>query len=274
MNFTPVDFLHWPYPSVVAHRGAGKLAPENTLAAMRVGASLGQTMFEFDVKLTADGKPILMHDALLDRTTNGRGLAAAFTLAEVAQLDAGGWLSAQWAGEPVPTLANIIRWLRANRLMANIEIKPTPGQEAQTGAAVAIAAAHAWDGQGVPPLLSSFSEAALEAAWKAIPQLPRALLLHRLPEDWLARLQALQCVGLDAHHEALSPEIVSTARAEGFRVLTYTVNDPARAALLQQWGVDVVITDAVDRIKPGIPPDNAPDNTPNNIPNNIPNNTP
>lgn len=250
MNFLTVDFLHWPYPTVVAHRGAGKLAPENTLAAMRMGASLGQTMFEFDVKLTADGKPILMHDALLDRTTSGQGLAASFTLAEIAQLDAGAWLSPHWAGEPVPTLANIIRWLRANALMANIEIKPSPGEEVQTGAAVAVAAAHAWGGQGIPPLISSFSEAALEAAWRAVPQLPRALLLHHLPADWLARLQALHCVALDAHHEALNPEVVSTARAAGFRVLTYTVNDPDRAALLREWGVDVVITDAVDCIKP------------------------
>ena len=68
-----VDFVHWPYPSVIAHRGAGRLAPENTLAAMRLGASHGHSMFEFDVKLTGDGKPILMHDASLERTTNGRG---------------------------------------------------------------------------------------------------------------------------------------------------------------------------------------------------------
>jgi glycerophosphoryl diester phosphodiesterase len=250
MNDLTVDFLHWPYPSVAAHRGAGKLAPENTLAAMRLGASLGHTLFEFDVKLTADGKPILMHDALLDRTTNGQGLAASFTLSEIAQLDAGGWLSPVWTGEPVPTLANILRWLRANALMANVEIKPSPGQDVQTGAAVAIAAAHAWGGKGVPPLLSSFSEPALEAALKAVPQLPRALLLHQLPADWLERLQALHCVALDAHHEVLNPEVVGTARAAGFRVLTYTVNDPARAALLRDWGVDVVITDAVDRIKP------------------------
>lgn len=250
MTMMSVDFLHWPYPSVVAHRGAGKLAPENTLAAMRLGASLGQTMFEFDVKLTSDGKPILMHDALLDRTTNGKGLASACTLAEIAQLDAGSWLAPEWAGEPVPTLTNLMRWLLARGLMANIEIKPTPGQEAQTGAAVAIAAAHAWQDTAVPPLLSSFAEGALEAAMKAVPQLPRALLLHRLPDDWLARLRRLECVALDAHHEALSPQVVSEARDAGFRVLTYTVNDPARAALLRDWGVDVVITDAVNQIRP------------------------
>ena len=83
-----VDFERWPYPAVAAHRGAGKLAPENTLAAMRVGASLGHTMFEFDVKLSGDGKPVLLHDATLDRTTSGRGPAGALAHAE---------LKASWA---------------------------------------------------------------------------------------------------------------------------------------------------------------------------------
>ena len=245
-----IDFDHWPYPPIVAHRGAGKLAPENTLAALRAGALLGQTMFEFDVKLTGDGKPILMHDATLDRTTSGSGLAGAFTLTEIAQLDAGSWHSTPYAGEPVPTFGNVARWLRSNGLMANIEIKPSPGREVETGAAVAVAAAQAWQDAVVPPMLSSFSEAALEAAQHAVPILPRALLLHRLPDDWPARLRRLGCVALDANHLELTPEIVSRARAERFRVLTYTVNDPARARTLQDWGVDMVITDAVDLLKP------------------------
>jgi len=245
-----IDFDHWPYPRVVAHRGAGKLAPENTLAALRLGASLGQTMFEFDVKLTGDATPILLHDATLERTTSGQGLAGSFTLSEIAQLDAGSWHSDDYAGEPVPTFANVARWLRARQLMANIEIKPSPGRETETGAAVAIAAAHAWQGAQIPPLLSSFSEAALQAAAQAVPMLPRALLLHRLPDDWLARLKRLGCVGLDAHHEQLNEQVVAQARNAGFRVLTYTVNDPARAQRLLDWGVDVVITDSVDAIRP------------------------
>lgn len=245
-----VDVDHWPYPAIVAHRGAGKLAPENTLAALRAGASMGQTMFEFDVKLTGDGKPILMHDATLDRTTNGSGLAGACTLSEIAQLDAGSWHSAPYAGEPVPTFGSVARWLRANAFMANIEIKPSPGREVETGAAVAVAGAQAWHDASVPPMLSSFSEAALEAARHAVPILPRALLLHRLPEDWLARLKRLGCVALDANHLELTAEIVARARGEGFRVLTYTVNDPARAQTLRDWGVDMVITDAVDLLKP------------------------
>lgn len=245
-----VDFDRWPYPAVAAHRGAGRLAPENTLAAMRVGASHGHTMFEFDVKLTGDGKPILMHDATLDRTTSGSGPAGAATMAEIAQLDAGTWHGAAFAGEPVPTFANVAAWLRANDLMANVEIKPSPGREAETGAAVAMAAALAWRGRAVPPLLSSFSEAAVEAARRTLPSLPRALLLHALPNDWLARLRRLACVALDANHEVLDREVVARARGEGFRVLTYTPNDPARVETLREWGVDCVITDAVDVIRP------------------------
>jgi glycerophosphoryl diester phosphodiesterase len=245
-----VDAGHWPYPALVAHRGAGTLAPENTLAAMRVGASHGYRMFEFDVKLTGDGKPILMHDATLDRTTSGRGLAGAATLSEIAQLDAGSWHGPAFAGEPVPTFGNVAAWLRTNGLLANVEIKPTPGRETETGAAVAIAAAIAWRDAAVPPLLSSFSEDALAAARAAVPSLPRALLLPKLADDWLERLRRLGCVALDVHHAALDAGVVARARDAGFRVLTYTVNDPERAALLRGWGVDCVITDAVDAIRP------------------------
>jgi glycerophosphoryl diester phosphodiesterase len=245
-----VDFERWPYPSACAHRGAGRLAPENTLAAFRVGASHGQSMFEFDVKLSSDGKPFLLHDATLDRTTTGRGAAGSATFGELAQLDAGSWLGPAWAGEPLPALANVAAWLRANGYLANVEIKPSPGREAETGALVAIAAAHAWRDAAVPPLLSSFSPEALAAARRAVPVLPRALLLDALPDDWPERLRALGCVALDANHLTLTPTVVERAHAERFRVLTYTVNDPDRAALLRRWGVDCVITDAVDTIRP------------------------
>jgi glycerophosphoryl diester phosphodiesterase len=245
-----VDFDRWPYPPMLAHRGAGRLAPENTLAAMRLGAAHGYRMVEFDVKLTGDGKPILMHDATLERTTNGRGLAGAATFAEIAQLDAGAWHGPAYAGEPVPTFAAVAAWLRANAMMANVEIKPSPGRERETGAAVAMAAAHAWQGSEVPPLLSSFAEEALEAALAVLPGLPRALLLDRLPDDWIARLRRLGCVALDANHRVLTREVVARAHGEGFRVLTYTANDPDRVALLREWGVDGVITDAVDLIRP------------------------
>ena len=241
----------WSYPSRCAHRGAGKLAPENTLAAIRHGASLGYRMFEFDVKLSADGALVLMHDPMVDRTTDGRGRVASFTLGELARLDAGGWHSPAYAGEGVPTLARVAHWLRANDCLANIEIKPCPGRERETGAAAALEARALWAGAAVPPLLSSFSPEALAAAAAVAPELPRALLLHTLPADWPAQLAALGCVAIDVFHERLDADVIAAAHSRGLKVLAYTVNEPAHAERLLAWGLDVLITDALDRIAPG-----------------------
>ena len=117
----------WPYPRLVAHRGAGKLAPENTMAAFRLGASFGYRAFEFDVKLWSDGRRFLLHDAALERTTSGQGRADALTLGELAMLDAGSWHGPAFAGEGLPTLTGVLRYMQANRFAVNIEIKPTPG---------------------------------------------------------------------------------------------------------------------------------------------------
>jgi len=245
----------WPYPRLVAHRGAGKLAPENTLTAMRVGHAHGYRMVEFDAKLSADGVAFLLHDATLERTTSGRGRADALPWRELSRLDAGAWHSAEYAGEPVPTLAAIARWARAHGVACNIEIKPTPGRERETGAAIALDAATLWRDAEVPPLLSSFSEEALAAARQAVPALPRALLADKLPVDWLARLAALGCVALDVNHKLLSTDIVGLAHGAGCRVLCYTPNDPERIRVLADWGVDAIITDAVDQVAPdSLPP--------------------
>ena len=249
-NWPTVDFSHWPYPHHVAHRGAGTLAPENTLAAMRVGASHGYKMFEFDVKLSGDGTLILMHDATLDRTTSGRARVAGRTLGDLMKLDAGAWHSPQFAGEGIPTLWRVGSWFLANDLQANIEIKPCPGREAETGAAVAIEAAALWRDAKVPPILSSFSELALAAARVAVPQLPCALLVEQLADDWLARCQALGCVAIDPNHRDLTESMIASAHAAGLRVMTFTVNEVERAQLLLGWGLDCLITDAVDVMRP------------------------
>ncbi|MGJ7488672.1 glycerophosphodiester phosphodiesterase family protein, partial [Variovorax sp. LT2P21] len=154
----------WPYPRWVAHRGAGKLAPENTLAAFKLGAAHGYRMFECDAKLSADGVVFLMHDATLGRTTSGHGIGGAQPWSELAQLDAGGWHSRSYAGEPLPTLENIARFCLANGHLLNIEIKPTPGVERETGEVVAREAARLWQGATVPPLLTSFQVESLKGA--------------------------------------------------------------------------------------------------------------
>lgn len=242
--------MNWPYPRMIAHRGAGTLAPENTLAAIRLGASFGYTMFEFDVKLAGDGVLVLMHDATLERTTDGAGRVAGHAFGELARLDAGSWHSPAYAGESIPTLERVARWLLRNGLMANIEIKPCPGREAETGAAAALEARRLWRGALALPILSSFSQEALEATRRVAPELPRALLFGELPEDWAQRCLALGCAALAAREAGLTDPVIAAAHRAGLRVIGYTVNDPARAAALFGWGLDALVTDAVDRIAP------------------------
>lgn len=239
----------WSWPAWIAHRGAGRLAPENTLAAFRLGAAHGWRAFECDVKLSADGVPYLLHDDTLDRTTDGQGPAAPWSWRDLSQLDAGRGGAPQWAGEPLLHLRGLARWLQAQGLAVNLELKPCPGQDAATGREVARAAAALWPAQDAP-LLSSFSPAALAAARDAAPALPRALLLDRLDGDPLPAAAALGCEGLVLHHRLADAGLLARCRAAGLAVGVYTVNDGARAAELHALGVRSVISDAVDRLGP------------------------
>ena len=241
---------HWPYPLWIAHRGAGKLAPENTLAAFRLGASFGFRAFECDVKLSSDNVSFLLHDATLERTTSGVGPAASRPWAELARLDAGRWHGRVYAGEPPPTLEAITAFCRANGYALNIEIKPSPGREAETGGIVASAAAQGWIGAEAPPLLSSFKVESLHAARESAPELPRALLLDSLPPDWLEQARALDCAAIVSAYAAMDAAVVAQLHAAGMRALVYTVNDPAEVVRLISLGIDGIITDAVDRFSP------------------------
>lgn len=242
----------WPYPEWVAHRGAGRVAPENTLAAFRLGASHGFRMMEYDVKLTADDVPILLHDDTLDRTSTGSGRAADFRFAELARHDFGAWHSAEYSGEPIATLYSIAAYTRANGIHSNIEIKPTTGMETHTGERIALLAKQLWEGADLPPLLSSFSEQALAAARDTVPELPRALLIEKeLPPDWRERVRWLECRGLNLNDRYLTREIVEQVRDAGLSLAVWTVNDPARARELLAWGCNAIITDEVVTMAPG-----------------------
>jgi glycerophosphoryl diester phosphodiesterase len=243
----------WNYPKTIAHRGAGKLAPENTLAAIRHGVALGYRATEIDVKLSGDGVSVLMHDDTCERTTNGRGLVRGKTLHELSQLDAGAWHSAPFAGESIPTYASVLAYCIANGVALNTEIKPSTGTERDTGASVALETrsllAQYKNANRIVPLLSSFSTEALLAARDAAPELPRAHLFENpLPADWLAKCRAVDAIALDANWRTLTEDIVKIARDNGLHVACYTCNDLEIAEKLWRWGVDSVITDAVDVI--------------------------
>jgi glycerophosphoryl diester phosphodiesterase len=244
----------WPYPRWAAHRGAGKLAPENTLSAFRLGAQYGYRFFECDAKLSRDGVLFLMHDDTLERTTNGHGLGGAQPWGALAQLDAGGWHSRAWAGEPLPTLENVARWCLTNHLHLNVEIKPTPGQEAETGRACGELMRRIWPRDAVPPLLTSFAPDALEGARQAAAHIPRGLLADTLT-DATGDAEVRTALGLDCsvmvlNHALWTAALVARAHGAGLRCSSYTVNDEWAAQRLIALGTDGIITDRVDLFSP------------------------
>jgi glycerophosphoryl diester phosphodiesterase len=250
---------HWPYPRWIAHRGAGKLAPENTLSAFRVGAQYGYRMFECDAKLSADGVPFLLHDATLDRTTNAReafgpapsNIGGDHPWAELSKLDAGSWHSHTYAGEPLPTLEGLARFCIANGHFLIIEIKPTPGTERATGEVVARHAARLWNNAAVPPLLISFKTEALEGALATEAQLPRGLLVDTHWPGWLEKATALECAAVVSNYALWDEATVAKVKTAGMRCLSYTVNDEWVAQRLTALGTDGIITDRVDLFPPG-----------------------
>ena len=240
----------WPYPRWIAHRGAGKLAPENTLTAFRLGAEHGYRMFECDAKLSADGVVFLMHDATLDRTTDAQGIAGDLPWHTLSQLDAGSWHSRTFAGEALPTLEALAKFCLANGHLLNIEIKPTPGTEVATGETVARLAARLWAGAAVPPLLTSFQPEALAAAQQTAPELPRGLLVDTLWDGWFEKSRALGCVAVVANYALWDAATVAQVHGAGMRCLSYTVNDDWAAQHLLALGTDGIITDRVDMFSP------------------------
>jgi glycerophosphoryl diester phosphodiesterase len=227
------------YPRIIAHRCGGALAPENTLAGLAVAARLGCRGVEFDVMLAADGVPFLIHDETLERTTDGAGPVAAHRSDELRRLDAGIRHHPAWRGERIPTLDEALAVCARLGLWTNVEIKPSPGREEETGEVVARALAAAWDGHGV---VSSFSSIALAAARRAAPRFARALLVESIPADWRERLAALAC---DALHCAA---VEFAARPDAAPPLAcYTVNDRAVGARLFAAGAAALFTDRPDR---------------------------
>lgn len=237
-----------PLPAVIGHRGAKGHAPENTVASLRKAAELGARWVEFDVKLTADNEAVVMHDDTVDRTTDGKGEVVAMTLADIRKLDAGRWFSPDYAGEPVPTLAEAMEYLTAKGIGANVEIKASTGRESETGAAVARALAARWFGGPIPILISSFSADSLAAARQAAPRIPRGFLTLNYPKDWAARMRGLECATFHVLDRRLTEARVRAIREAGYRVMAFTVNDPNRARELLSWGVESIITDYPDRI--------------------------
>lgn len=230
-------------PQIIAHRGASHAAPENTLAAVELAYHENARWVEVDVKLAADGVPILMHDATLDRTTNLSGPVNAKAAAMLATADAGSWFDPRFADAGVPALDALLDFAIEHEMGLNLEIKPNPNEARRTAeqimALLARRAAHQ-----VPEILfSSFNTAALAALDEAGDPRPRGVLFHALPPSWQDQAQLVRAWSVHAEGKTLSQSKVAAVKDAGYPLVVFTINDAAMAKRLLAWGVDALITD-------------------------------
>jgi glycerophosphoryl diester phosphodiesterase len=221
-------------PKVIGHRGAAAYAPENTLVSFREARKRGATWVETDVKLTADGVPILMHDESLKRTTGVDRLVAQTPRAELPA--------------NVPTFEEAIACFGELGLGCNVEIKPCPGREVETARAAVETLQRCWPAHLPPPLLSSFKDASLVAARDAAPEFARAILIDKFVEDWRMRAEAVGALGVNTNAKKLTAPWCCAIKQSGFALGVYTIDEPAVARALVGMGVDCIITDAPDLI--------------------------
>lgn len=230
-------------PKIIGHRGAAAHAPENTLAGLCQAAAFGVTWVEFDVMLTQDRVPVVHHDHDLARTSGLEQAVAHTPYAHLDELDVGAWFHTHYEGETIPTLGQVLILLSELGIGANVEIKPAPEREVETAEVVVTKLKRDWPAQLPPPLISSFEGRCLEVAQSLAPGIARGHLFEAIPDDWKERVARLDCCCVHPRHSHLDRETISTMQAAGYRVVTYTVNDPERAIALDAWGIDAIITD-------------------------------
>ena len=195
--------------------------------------------------LSAENTPWLIHDETLERTSNGSGRVCEATDAVLHGLDAGVHLHRAFSGEPLPRFEAAAQLCRERGLCANVEIKPARGFEAISGDVVARQILDLWAGAPLP-LVSSFSEVALQAARAAAPQLPLAYLCEKPPADWPGRLDVLGVYSLHCAADWADDSLLAVAQSRGTPVLCWTVNNRRQAESLLRRGVTSVISDRID----------------------------
>ncbi|GAA0240418.1 glycerophosphoryl diester phosphodiesterase [Marinomonas primoryensis] len=227
---------------VMGHRGAALLAPENTLASIRAAADAGATWVEIDVYLIAEGGLVIFHDDTLDRCTNGTGVTRDARPADVAELDAGSWFSADFAGEKVPTLLDALECIQSLNLGLNLEIKHDGADvENIVPTVLAMLRDHWEDNDNL--MISSFNHAALQLCYDIDVDRHLAQLYEDIPEDWQAQLEGIKAYSLNCDYSRLTQSQAQAVKAAGYKLLCYTANDPRKVESHWAWGMDAVITD-------------------------------
>lgn len=231
---------------VVGHRGAAGHAPENTVASFEKAGALGAHAFECDLQITADGQVVVMHDATVDRVTNGRGRVDQLTLADLRRLDAGSWFDKEYAGQRIPTLAEAVEASQRIGLDLVLEIK---GQPEPSRLLVERTVNTVLDfGWAERTAIISFHHPCLLWVREMTDLIATGILYGHGTPDPLAEARRFQANSIRPHQARVSAELAEQAHSAGLCLHTWTVNDGARAVELAQMGVDSIGTDYPDRI--------------------------
>ena len=234
---------------VIAHRGLSARAPENTLASVEAAIQIGADMVEVDLVMTADGVAVCLHDATVDRTTDGSGRVRELSWEQVQGLDAGCWFASSFAGERIPSVAQVLGVARGRTLL-NLELKPD-GDDMVTPMVSAVATAVRDAAMESHVVVSSFHAGALEQIRESAPELMTASLLHPERDRERDPLTVMMAVGSRALHVSraqVSAELVGHCHGAARPVAVYTVNRSGHLRRCLQLGVHSVFTDRADEI--------------------------
>ena len=229
-------------PALIAgHRGDRSAAPENTLPALQSALDGSMVYVETDIRLSADGVPVLIHDSTVDRTTNGSGPVSSLTLAELEELDAGSWYAKAYAGLRIPTLDSFLGLLAASDKKALLELKGE-WTEAALASVTLLIESH---GLGRRVVLASFHVDTLAAMQNAAPDLPRLVIIRDLPDDPVALVLEYGAIGVVTSPPAVEedPTVVDRIHRAGLGILLYTLNQEQNWQSALGLGVDGIITD-------------------------------
>jgi len=229
---------------VIAHRGASGHAPENTLAAFRKAVALGATFIETDLQLSRDARFVAIHDATVNRTTNGQGAVHDLTLAELRQLDAGSWFGSEFSGERIPTLEEILQFSKKNDVVFYLELKPG----GSWGGEHALIGALRESGEIARAVVISFDASVVLNVRKIEPTVMTGLLYDGQLEDPLAKAVEVGARQLVARGDLVTPALLSEARKKDLQVICWTVNHPAHMRMLMAAGVAGIMSDYPDRL--------------------------
>jgi glycerophosphoryl diester phosphodiesterase len=227
---------------VIGHRGAAALAPENTLAGIRMAAECGLRWVELDVTLLGDCTAVLCHDDQLDRISNRKGPLALLSAIDLPELDTGSWFNPSWANEPMPHLSDALLLCQDLGLGLNLEIKPYDADAAQIVERVFEAVSVYWKAPE-KLIISCFELEVLAAYRQRDPKAQIGLLYEHLPDLWQLHAQSLQAVSVHCDHNLITQADIRAIKSAGFELYCYTCNDPDRGQQLLQQGVDGLFTD-------------------------------